>query len=89
MIPNLRLCRVSVDSGGTAGKIKPTTQTQTVKYSLPRLTTALCQRVLLLLIVLTGWPALVRPAHGEAMLQLFNMSWPDVTKKMPEIAEAG
>ena len=29
------------------------------------------------------------PARGEAMLQLFNLSWTDVTKKMPEIAEAG
>ena len=28
-------------------------------------------------------------ARGEAMLQLFNLSWSDVTKKMPEIAEAG
>ena len=27
--------------------------------------------------------------RGEAMLQLFNVSWTDVTKKMPEIAEAG
>ena len=80
---------MSVDSGGTTGEIKPTTQTQAVKYSLPRLTTALCQRALLLIIILTGWMALVRPAHGEAMLQLFNMSWTDVTKKMPEIAEAG
>ena len=28
-------------------------------------------------------------ARGEAMLQLFNVSWTDVSKKMPEIAEAG
>ena len=28
-------------------------------------------------------------ARGEAMLQLFNLSWTDVTKKLPEIAEAG
>lgn len=27
--------------------------------------------------------------RGEAMLQLFNMSWVDIAKKMPEIAEAG
>jgi len=27
--------------------------------------------------------------RGEAMLQLFNVTWADVTKKMPEIAEAG
>lgn len=28
-------------------------------------------------------------ARAETMLQLFNLSWTDVTKKMPEIAEAG
>jgi glycosidase len=28
-------------------------------------------------------------ARGEAMLQLFNVNWADLTKKMPEIAEAG
>ncbi len=34
---------------------------------------------------------LVRPVavRGEAMLQLFNVSWADVIVKMPEIAEAG
>jgi Alpha amylase, catalytic domain len=29
------------------------------------------------------------PARGEAMLELFNVSWADITAKMPEIAEAG
>jgi hypothetical protein len=29
------------------------------------------------------------PARGEAMLELFNVSWSDLTQKMPEIAEAG
>jgi hypothetical protein len=28
-------------------------------------------------------------ARGEAMLQLFNVNWPDLIQKMPEIAEAG
>src|SRR5437867_12968139 len=28
-------------------------------------------------------------AHADAMLQLFNLSWAEVTAKMPEIAEAG
>ena len=28
-------------------------------------------------------------ARGEAMLELFQMSWPQITQKMPEIAEAG
>ncbi len=27
--------------------------------------------------------------RGEAMLQLFNMSWAEITRKMPELAEAG
>ena len=28
-------------------------------------------------------------ARGDAMLQLFNQTWVEVTEKMPEIAEAG
>jgi hypothetical protein len=28
-------------------------------------------------------------ARGEAMLELFNVNWADLTQKMPEIAEAG
>ena len=41
-----------------------------------------------LLMTLLGFlcPNLARP---EAMLQLFNVSWPDLAKKMPELAEAG
>ncbi len=31
----------------------------------------------------------VLPACGEAMLELFQTSWPQLTEKMPEIAEAG
>jgi hypothetical protein len=30
-----------------------------------------------------------RPARGEAMLELFQMTWPQITQKMPELAEAG
>ena len=37
---------------------------------------------LLLLLGLTG-------ARGEAMLQLFQMKWSDLSQKMPELAEAG
>jgi hypothetical protein len=29
------------------------------------------------------------PARGEAMLELFNLSWNDLARRMPEIAEAG
>ncbi|MDX6766432.1 MAG: alpha-amylase family glycosyl hydrolase [Candidatus Methylacidiphilales bacterium] len=30
-----------------------------------------------------------RPARAEAMLQYFNTSWAEITRKMPELAEAG
>lgn len=33
--------------------------------------------------------ASITPARGEAMLELFQMTWPQITQKMPEIAEAG
>ena len=36
--------------------------------------------------LLSALPGQVR---AEAMLQLFNVSWSDLTKKMPELAEAG
>ncbi len=41
--------------------------------------------VVCLVSLLGGLPG----AQGEAMLQLFQMSWSDLTQKMPEIAEAG
>ena len=31
----------------------------------------------------------IAPARGEAMLQLFQMRWSDLSQKMPELAEAG
>ncbi len=31
----------------------------------------------------------VASVRGEAMLELFQLTWPQVTQKMPEIAEAG
>ncbi len=43
-------------------------------------------RAFLFFLLLAGSAVSMR---GEAMLQLFNLSWTDVTKKMPEIAEAG
>ncbi len=39
-----------------------------------------------LLVLLFGGINIVR---GEAMLELFQMTWPQITQKMPEIAEAG
>ncbi|MEO5715604.1 MAG: alpha-amylase family glycosyl hydrolase [Luteolibacter sp.] len=32
---------------------------------------------------------LVRPVFGETMLQYFNTSWAEITRKMPELAEGG
>ncbi len=32
---------------------------------------------------------LLQSAHAEAMLQLFNVSYAEITKRMPELAEAG
>jgi len=43
----------------------------------------------LLLLILLWLTAAVRPARGEAMLELFQQTWPQITQKMPEIAEAG
>lgn len=44
---------------------------------------AILPRVLLLVLLL------VRPACGESMLQYFNTTWAEITRKMPELAEAG
>ena len=67
-----------VSDGGT-GKIKPS-PTQFVKdFSF---------RIFLFAVAVAATLA-VTPARGEAMLQLFNMSWSEATAKMPEIAEAG
>lgn len=38
----------------------------------------------LLLLALAVWPA-----RGEAMLQLFNVNWDELLRRLPEIAEAG
>jgi glycosidase len=39
--------------------------------------------------VICLWQAGVKTVRAEAMLELFNVTWPDLTTKMPEIAEAG
>jgi hypothetical protein len=39
--------------------------------------------------LLAALAATVSVAHAEAMLELFNVSWSQLTQKMPEIAEAG
>ena len=40
------------------------------------------------ILLLAGCLSVVR-ARGEAMLEIFQMSWTDLIQKMPEIAEAG
>src|SRR5215469_16465152 len=45
---------------------------------------AVCAVVLLCLCLMP-----VREGRGEAMLELFQQTWPQITAKMPEIAEAG
>ena len=47
------------------------------------------RRILVVFFVLSVMVAAVRPARGEAMLELFQMSWNQVSQKMPELAEAG
>jgi hypothetical protein len=47
--------------------------------------TAWCSLGLLVLLALGN----LSLARSEAILQLFNVSWAEVTKKMPELAEAG
>ena len=42
-------------------------------------------KILLLLLVLFS----VRTADCEVMLQYFNTDWKEITRKMPELAEAG
>ncbi len=42
--------------------------------------------LVLALFILAGWSPMVR---GEAMLQLFNVNWDELSRRMPEIAEAG
>ena len=56
---------------------------------LPRISPAPGGRAFAVLAILALLFTAVRPARGEAMLELFQMTWPQVTQKMPEIAEAG
>jgi glycosidase len=42
-----------------------------------------------LIAVLMGGFVCLGQARGEAMLQLFNQSWNEISQKLPEIAEAG
>ena len=46
--------------------------------------TCYAKAFLFLLLCLIG-----RMSHGEAMLQYFNTDWAEITRKMPELAEAG
>lgn len=39
--------------------------------------------------ILIAWFLLAQIGRGESMLQYFNTSWAEITRKMPELAEAG
>jgi len=56
---------------------------------LSRIVPASLRRFPAAFFILAGLLAPVRSAQGEAMLQLFNVKWTELTAKMPEIAEAG
>ena len=57
---------------------------------LRKLSCYICHRHWLLATLLSaGLLGNVCPSRGEAMLELFQMTWPQITQKMPEIAEAG
>ena len=60
-----------------------------VKLTLPASFRALARIAFHSLFFLLLLVAGVRPVRAEAMLELFQMSWPQITQKMPEIAEAG
>ncbi len=47
------------------------------------------KKYLPLLLVVLGCALFVPRAGAEAMLQYFNTSWAEITRKMPELAEAG
>ena len=60
-----------------------------VKLTSPASFRALARNVFHGLIFLWLLVAGARPVRGEAMLELFQLTWPEITQKMPEIAEAG
>ena len=54
---------------------------------MPHLTNRLTCRANAFLLVL--FCLISRTSYGEAMLQYFNTDWAEITRKMPELAEAG
>src|SRR5215467_13005923 len=77
---NLRFCRLAAadrNVGDTAGRNACATFLRFLRFA----------KVLALIwLVVRG---VIPHARGEAMLEIFQMSWSDLIKKMPEIAEAG
>jgi len=62
----------------------------TLNFSPMKFAPAVWRRLLAVVCVLFVLPGGRLPsAHAEAMLQLFNVSWSEVARKMPELAEAG
>jgi hypothetical protein len=60
-----------------------------VKFSSLPFFSVFARRTTLALLFLIFAAANVRQVRAEAMLELFQMTWPQITQKMPEIAEAG
>ena len=62
----------------------------TLNFSPMKFAPAVWRRLLAVVCVLFVLPGGRLPsAHAEAMLQYFNVSWSEVARKMPELAEAG
>ncbi|HSY42860.1 MAG TPA: alpha-amylase family glycosyl hydrolase, partial [Candidatus Acidoferrum sp.] len=49
----------------------------------------LSRRLVYIVALLSLLLAPVRQSRGEALLELFQQTWPEITAKMPELAEAG
>ena len=65
--------------------VTPVTPISRSSPALKHLSRRLVYAVALLSLLL----APVRPSRGEALLELFQQTWPQITAKMPELAEAG
>ena len=60
-----------------------------MKLRLSRIFAPVHRRLLTVFFVSAVGFVSLQPVQGEAMLQLFNVKWADMTAKMPELAEAG
>ena len=58
-------------------------------HALPITSVLRASRRFLIVLLALYWIGGARQAQAEAMLQCFNTSWPELSAKIPEIAEAG